>query len=102
MGKWRVAVSWYLRVQILAFDTQVGIDDVEAHQQAHDHRSLLLQHQRRILIEITVKNTNIVLLLKPNSSKQADRFCVCVPEQVFPGDEESQIVGQALLHQSQT
>lgn len=43
----------YLRVQVLAFHTQVSIDDVKAHQQAHDHCSLLLQHKSRILIEIT-------------------------------------------------
>ena len=46
--------SGHLRVQVLAFDTKVGVDDVQAHQQAHNHCSLLLQHQCWILIEITV------------------------------------------------
>lgn len=49
----RVRGGGYLRVEVLAFDAQVSIDNVEAHQQAHDDCPLLLQHQRWIFIEIT-------------------------------------------------
>lgn len=43
----------YLRVQVFSFHTQVGVDDVESHQQSGDHRALLLHHQSIGLVELT-------------------------------------------------
>lgn len=60
--------SSYLRVQVFPFDTQVGINDVQAHQQAHNHCSLFLQHQRWILIEITAEEDTRIYNYQVNRS----------------------------------
>lgn len=44
----------HLCIQVLALDTQVGIDHIESHQQANDDSTLLLYHHSRVVIEITV------------------------------------------------
>lgn len=66
--------SGYLRVQVLAFDTQVSIDDIQAHQQAHDHCSLLLQHQRLIFIEITVEKDATDSQTQKEASVKAKKY----------------------------
>ena len=49
-----------LGIQILSLHTEVGVDDVQSHEQAHDDGSLLLQQHSGALVEVTVEGRDTV------------------------------------------
>lgn len=57
--RWRKPVSTHLRIKILPFNAEVGVDYVEAHQQPPHHRPLLLHHQRSGVIKLTRTETDM-------------------------------------------
>ena len=45
----------YLRVQIFSFHTEIGIDDIETHQQTSNYGSFFFHHEGIGFIEFTVR-----------------------------------------------
>jgi len=64
----RVSLS-YLRVQIFSLHTEIGINDIQAHQQTSNYSSFFFHHEGIGFIEFTAREIHGMLyVIKPQES----------------------------------